>query len=102
MKIPMVSPMDVAKLAAGVVAKDDGEEKIYELQGPELYSSADVAAAFTDALDTAVKAVEITRDKWEAALKEMGLSADGIKNYIEMTESAVDGRAKAEGNGTIE
>lgn len=102
MKMPMVSPMDVAELAAGIVATDDGEEKIYELEGPAHYSSADVAAAFSDALNRDVEAMEIPRVKWPEALKSMGLSADGVDNFIEMTAAVAEGRVEAEKNGTVE
>lgn len=96
--IPMTSPMDVADLAATVLLKDD--EQIYELQGPASYSSDNVAAAFSEALGIPVKAQQIPRDQWDSTLAEAGFSPDGIKNFIEMTETVVDGRAKPEGTHT--
>jgi uncharacterized protein YbjT (DUF2867 family) len=99
MKIPMVSPMDVAAYSQDILTKDDNEGKIYELLGPD-YSSADVAEAFANALGREVKAQQIPRDQWEKTLKETGFSPDGIKNFVEMTELVVSGKTKPEANGT--
>jgi uncharacterized protein YbjT (DUF2867 family) len=99
MKIPMVSPMDVAAYSQDILTKDDNEGKIYELLGPE-YSSADVAEAFANTLGREVKAQQIPRDQWEKTLSETGFSPDGIKNFVEMTELVVSGKTKPEANGT--
>jgi uncharacterized protein YbjT (DUF2867 family) len=98
LSIPMASPMDVADLAATVLLGKD--EKIYELEGPATYSSDDVAAAFSEALGIPVKTQQILREQWDSTLADAGFSPDGIKNFIEMTETVVDGRAKPEGTHT--
>lgn len=96
--IPMASPMDVADLAATVLLEKD--EKTYELEGPATYSSDDVAAAFSEALGMPVKTQQIPREQWDSTLADAGFSPDGIKNFIEMTETVVDGRARPEGTHT--
>ena len=100
LKIPMISPMDVAGYAADLLVKNDDNGKIYELLGPEYYSTQDVADAFANALGKDVKAEQIPRDKWEETLKTIGFSTDSIKNFIEMTELVITGDTNPQGNGT--
>jgi uncharacterized protein YbjT (DUF2867 family) len=100
LSIPMVSPEDVAKLVATTMTDDSANGKIYELTGPANYSSADVAEALSHSLGLKVKAKQIPRDQWENKLSELGFSADGINNFIKMTNVVIAGKALPEGNGT--
>lgn len=97
--IPMISPMDVAAFVANVLIKDD-ESKIYEIIGPEKLSSDDVAAAFARVLSKDVNAKQITRKDWDTVLQKIGFSPDARKNFIEMTETVVNGNTDPENNGT--
>lgn len=100
LKIPMISPMDVAKYSADILTKDDENGKIYELIGPEYYSTQDVADAFADALGRDVKAEQIPREQWDKTLKTLGFSPDGIKNFIEMADLVISGDTDPQGEGT--
>jgi uncharacterized protein YbjT (DUF2867 family) len=97
--LPMISPMDVASFVAEVLVKDN-ESKIYEIVGPEKLSSDDVANAFAEAMDKTVKAKQIPRKEWDATLQKIGFSTDARKNFIEMTESTINGNTDPENNGT--
>jgi uncharacterized protein YbjT (DUF2867 family) len=97
--IPMISPMDVAEFVANVLVKDD-ESKIYEIVGPEKLSSDDVAAAFSTVLNKEVKAKQIPNENWDETLEKIGFSPDARKNFIEMTETVVNGNTDPENNGT--
>lgn len=101
MKIMMISPADVAAFVADKMTENDPDGTIYELAGPDSYSSADVAAVFSKILNREVTAQETPRGEWNATLAGIGFSPDAIKNFIEMTEAVINGQAGPEGNGTI-
>jgi len=97
--IPMISPQDVAKFSAGILTdeKRTNAEQIYELTGPQAYTSNDVADAFAEALDKTVKAEQIPREKWPEVVKQMGFSEDGANNFIKMTDIVVAGKTNGGG-----
>jgi uncharacterized protein YbjT (DUF2867 family) len=99
MKIAMVSPMDVALYVADLLTNNDDNGKIYELFGPDYYSTQDVADAFANVLGKEVKAEQILRGQWDKTLKQTGFSPDSIKNFIEMTELVIEGKSAAEAKG---
>lgn len=101
LEISMISPLDVARFLADTIAGKMESGKIYELQGPDIYSSSDVAKAFSDALGISVKAKQIPRNEWEQSLQKLGFSKDGIRNFIEMTDVVISGKTKTGAEGTI-
>ncbi|ACT92236.1 NmrA family NAD(P)-binding protein [Dyadobacter fermentans] len=101
LKIPMICPSDVGHFAADVLLNDDRDRTIYEVSGPASYSSDDVAEAFEEVLGKKVKAQQIPRDQWAGTLQSIGFSKDGIRNFIEMTDAVISGKAGPQGNGTI-
>nr|WP_294948216.1 NmrA family NAD(P)-binding protein [uncultured Mucilaginibacter sp.] len=96
MALPMISPMDVAKVIADIIADTKDTAKINEVEGPEYYTSADVAAAGSKIMGKTIKAEQIPHAQWEQALQKMGMKPDGIKNFIEMTDAVIAGKAKPE------
>jgi uncharacterized protein YbjT (DUF2867 family) len=100
LSIPMVSPDDIAGFVANVIHREDEDGKIYEVTGPATYSSNDVAKAFSEALGKEVKAVQIPKDEWDDTLQGIGFSKDAIKNFIEMTQAVITGKAVPEKEGT--
>lgn len=101
MRIAMMSPQDVAEIAANILAEDQSEDKIYELEGPQEYSSIDVAQAFSGALGMEVKVQQIPREQWEETLRQQEFSEDAIKNFVDMTEAVVSGKIVREGKELI-
>jgi uncharacterized protein YbjT (DUF2867 family) len=103
LSIPMISPMDVAEIISNIMTDDrnDSSEIIYELEGPAAYSSAEVAEAFSEVLRKPVNVQYIDRSEWGNSLQSMGLSPDGIKNFIEMTEAVISGKALPERDKAI-
>ena len=97
--IPMISPLDAGKNAADIITMEGTAGKIYELKGPILYSSKDVASAFAVALGKEVTAIQTPRDEWGAALQGVGFSEDAINNFIDMTTAVVEGKLKDETTG---
>lgn len=96
LKIPMVSPMDVAKKVVAIMTSANLAADIYEIHGRMTYSAEDIAKAFSKALDKKVTAKEIPREEWEQTLDEAGFTADAKKNFIEMTEAVIAGHADSE------
>jgi len=103
LSIPMISPMDVARIIAKVMMANANEDArtVYELEGPAWYSSIDVANAFSEIIGTKVEAKQIDRTEWKKTLKPLGFSEDGIKNFIEMTDAVISGKALPEKNNTV-
>jgi uncharacterized protein YbjT (DUF2867 family) len=103
LSISMVSPLDVAEIISNIMTDDrnDAEQIIYELEGPASYSSIEVAEAFSEVLRKPVKVQHIDRSEWENSMKSMGLSPDGIKNFIEMTEAVIAGKTFPERDKAI-
>lgn len=96
LKIPMISPGDVAKFASNLLIKDANESQVFEIQGPETYSTRDVATILEEILSKKIEIQEIERDKWEETIKQIGFSNDATKNLIEMIEAVINGMAVTE------
>lgn len=94
--LPMVAPHDLGQFAARLMegpAKDSGP---HHVEGPEAYTSADVAEAFALALNKPVRAVQTPRSQWEHAFKAMGFSDAGAASYAAMTRVTLDKKYEAE------
>lgn len=89
-KLPMVAPQDIGKIAAGLLTEPTEKTGIHYVEGPEMYSSSDVAEAFGDALGRQVKAVEIPKEQWIPALKEVGFSDKAAESMATMTEVTLE------------
>lgn len=100
LKIPMAPPIDVAKYIADIITGDTEKSQIYELTGPEAYSSVDVAHVLGEILDCKVEAQQIPKNRWEETLQQIDFTEDVTKNLIKMTEAVIDGRARPERQGT--
>ncbi|RPE09974.1 NAD-dependent epimerase/dehydratase family protein [Chitinophaga lutea] len=85
-KIPMVSPADIAKVAAKLLLEPPTKGGLYYVEGPEPYSSAEVADAFSAALQRPVKAVTIPQHQWIPSLEKMGFSPEAAASMAAMTD----------------
>lgn len=84
-KLPMAAPQDLGQVAADLLMEPSEKTGLYYVEGPETYSSADVAAAFSVALNKSVEAIETPRDQWIPALTAMGFSQKGAESMAAMT-----------------
>lgn len=100
LKIPMISPTDVADYITDLIAKETHKSAIYELVGPRNYSANDVAMAFSAVLNKNIEAQQSPRESWEASLKEANLADNTIRNVIEMTEAVINGKTIPEKHAT--
>src|SRR5688572_21376774 len=57
-KLPMIVPPDVAKFLSDIMIKTP-QERIYEIMGPNVYSSLDIAKIFGDVLNRDVTLQQI-------------------------------------------
>jgi uncharacterized protein YbjT (DUF2867 family) len=90
LKIPMVAAEDLGEAAARLLTEPIGKTGIHFVEGPERYSSTDVAAAFSRALGKLVK-VEVTpREKWVDTYRTLGFSAEAAESFARMMAYSLD------------
>ena len=97
LKIPMVSPEDIGKLAATLMLEEN-TQTLNLIEGPQLYSANDVAAAFSETLNKSVRVNVIPKEQWEQTYLSLGFSPEAAKSYTRMTAITVNGNFKMEGN----
>jgi uncharacterized protein YbjT (DUF2867 family) len=96
LKIPMISPLDVAEFVAEVMVKPIEDSPIYELESSEWYSSQDVADTLGNVLGRKVDVHQMPREDWEDQLKNIGFTQDAARNFIDMTEAVIANEAMPE------
>lgn len=84
-KLPMAAPQDLGAVGARLLQEPVEQTGLHYVEGPERYSSADVAAAFAVALGKAVEAVETPREGWVSSLQQTGFSGPAAKSMAAMT-----------------
>lgn len=90
--LPMVAPADLGKAAADLLAAPINHAGIVYVEGPQRYSSRDVADAFARALKQPVELIVTPRDQWEDAYRKIGFSDAGARSYARMTAVTADGK----------
>ena len=96
LKIPMISPDDVGIFADDVMAGKIKTKQVYEIAGPESYSSDDIAGILGKVFNKDVKAAEIPRDTWAGLLEQNGFSRSGAENMVLMTNAVISGKTQAQ------
>lgn len=89
--MPMVAPEDLGRAAARLLSEPVRQTGIRHVEGPERYTSDDVARAFSSALGRPVDLDLIPRQRWEAAYGDLGFSPSAARSYAGMTALSVDG-----------
>ncbi len=87
--LPMVAPRDIGQLAARLMTELVESTGLYNIEGPEIYSSLNVAEAFAKVLQKPVKVVEIPRDQWIETMRNMGFSNSAAVSFFNMTNLAL-------------
>lgn len=83
--LPMVAPGDIGNFAARLLMEPVSNTGLHYVEGPERYTAADVADAFSSVLKKHVHIVVIPREHWVQAYKEMGFSDKAAVSYTAMT-----------------
>jgi uncharacterized protein YbjT (DUF2867 family) len=90
-KLPMVAPKDIGKIAARLMLAPINHTGLHYVEGPEMYSAADVAAAFALALGKPVQAVATPAAQWEQMLTGRSFSKPAAASMIAMTNIVLKG-----------
>jgi uncharacterized protein YbjT (DUF2867 family) len=98
LKIDMNSPIDVGKFIAGVMTSNTSSEdkKVFELAGPQKYSSSEVAQTFSKLLNKNIATQTMPRDQWRETLISVGFTENTASNLSDMTEAVINGTAVLE------
>lgn len=91
LKLPMVAPADLGRIAAEKMTAPIGEARIEYVEGPKRYSSLDVADAFSKALGKPVELMVTPRNQWKDAYRKLGFSNTAARSYARMTAKTADG-----------
>ena len=89
-KIPMADPHDIGEFAARLMMEPVGKTGLHYVEGPQAYSSADVAEALSEVLKTPVEAVETPERQWIPTLRKMGFSEKAAKSMANMTNLTLE------------
>lgn len=71
--IPMVSTIDVGRMAAQLIQEEVPDRAIVEMEGPRRVSPNDLAAAFARALRRPVRPEVVPRGTWEKLFRSQGM-----------------------------
>lgn len=86
----MVAPRDIGQLAARLMTEPIENTGLYNIEGPERYSSLNVALSFAKVLQKRVKVVETPRDQWIKTMQNMGFSNSAAASFSNMTTLALE------------
>lgn len=89
--LPMVAPSDLGEAIAGLMTREPPPTGIHHAEGPETYTSRDVATAFAEALRKPVRTEAVPRENWNETFRSLGFSNAAAASYAGMTALAVDG-----------
>jgi NAD(P)H dehydrogenase (quinone) len=96
---PTVSAYDVGAVAAELLlapGEEQASHRIVHVEGPRRYTPADVARTMMELLGRDVRAIELPRAEWSAALERGGLSASYVGLVTDLYEAHNAGRIDAE------
>ncbi|MDT3381130.1 NAD(P)H-binding protein [Labrys neptuniae] len=94
---PTVSAADVGEIAAQLLTTGSGAGfRVFHAEGPERYSTADVASALASLTGREIAARELPRAQWLPALVQGGLSASYAELVAEMYDAHNAGRIEVE------
>jgi len=88
--MPMVSPIDLGKVAAARLTSPVEDIGVKYVEGPRRYSFADVAAILSDAVGRHVETKRIPRDGIKASYLEQGFSEPAARAFTNMTLATLD------------
>lgn len=97
--IPMVACADIGRVAAEALLEEWTGPRVIELEGPARYSPIDVAAAFSNSLETTVTPTEVPRAQWSSFMGMGGIPSSAIPHVIAMFEGINNGVVDFEGAG---
>jgi uncharacterized protein YbjT (DUF2867 family) len=89
-KLPMAAPNDIGEFAARRMMDPATTIGLHFVEGPEPYSSAEVAEAFSEVLRKRVEAVETPSAQWITTLEKLGFSTRAAKSMANVTKFTLE------------
>jgi len=71
--VPMVSTIDIGRVAAELIQETWSGQRVVELEGPRRVTPAEIAAIFADLLGRPVRMEAVPRETWESLFKSQGM-----------------------------
>ena len=71
-------------------------KQIYELEGSELYSPADIAGTFSRLLNRPVRVEPIPKHRWLDTLLAVGFTENTAQHLVDMTQAVIENRLSPE------
>lgn len=90
LSLPMVSPRDLARVAADLLTGDAPSAPVH-VEGPGRYTPRDVANALSAVLERRVTCRVVPRGEWDGFYRGIGFSPEAARSFAEMTGAVVDG-----------
>ncbi len=88
-RLAMVAPQDLGEAAAELMTDPPGKIRVVHAEGPERYTSNDVATALSDLFNRTVKVASLPPERWEETFLSFGFSQSAARSYAGMTRLAV-------------
>jgi NAD(P)H dehydrogenase (quinone) len=71
--VPMVSTIDIGRVAAELIQERWSGKRVVELEGPRRVTPAEIKAIFADLLGRPVRLEAVPRETWESLFKSQGM-----------------------------
>jgi NAD(P)H dehydrogenase (quinone) len=71
--VPMVSTIDIGRVAAELIQETWSGKRVVELEGPRRVTPAEIAAIFADLLGRPVRMEAVPRETWGSLFKSQGM-----------------------------
>jgi uncharacterized protein YbjT (DUF2867 family) len=89
LQIPMVSPVDLGRIAGRRLLEPQPAAGTHHVEGPRRLTPRDVADAFARQLGQPVTVETIPSDRFEQTFAQMGFSPEAAESYAGMTRSLI-------------
>lgn len=97
--IPMVSTIDIGRVAAKLIQEKWEGHRVVELEGPKRVTPNEIGAAFTKLLGRKVRMEGVPRATWETIFRSQGMKNPGPR--MEMLEGFNEGWIEFEDRGRV-
>ena len=71
--VPMVSTIDIGRVAAGLIEETWSGHRVVELEGPKRVTPNEIAAGFAKLLGSPVRMEAVPRETWELLFRSQGM-----------------------------
>lgn len=89
---PFVDTDDIADVAIAALTEPGHKNKLYEVTGPRLLTFNDIAKELSEGLNTKVKFIAISSDRFEQEMIKQGVPSDTIDMLLFLFNEVLDGR----------